>query len=82
MLVGIFSIAYFREGILTVNFTEAHTELQRVAKFRGLYSRVARRLDVSVQHVIEVSKGRRHSARVMRAVEREYRKILDRERAA
>lgn len=57
-------------------------ELQRSARLRGIYTRVAVQLGVSVQHVKEVSMGRRNSPRVIRAMEREYQKILNRERAA
>ena len=57
--------------------------LADASKFRGIYSRVAKKLGLSVQHVREVALGRRHSARVARALDREFLKIRNnRERAA
>jgi hypothetical protein len=45
--------------------------LLNTSRFRGIYSRVAKKLNVSPQHVREVALSRRRSARVTRALERE-----------
>jgi hypothetical protein len=51
--------------------------LKEAAKFRGIYTRVARRLGLSAQHVREVALGHRRSARVKLELDREFKKILN-----
>lgn len=50
-------------------------ELRKAAIFYGIYSRLARRLGVTPQHVRQVARGIRRSARVARAIEREIRRL-------
>lgn len=59
-------------------------ELELAANFYGLYSRIARKLRVSPQHVRHVARGVRRSKRVATAIDREVRRIRDKmlERAA
>ena len=66
----------------TVNVIRIRAELEKAARYRGIYTRVARQLGVSSHHVKEVVMGRRHSIRVMRAFKAEFSKIVDSERAA
>ena len=65
-----------------VGLTAVQKELMKIRSFRGIYSRVAKQLGISTNHVKEVSMGRRNSARVLNAIEREYKKIKATERAA
>jgi len=43
---------------------------------RGLYGRVARRLDVDPSYVSRVARGERQSAKIEAALEREMRQVL------
>lgn len=65
-----------------MNSNQIRAELQKASRFRGIYTRVARKLNVSPNHVKEVAMGRRSSNRVERAIEREYRRIVEAEKAA
>jgi hypothetical protein len=49
----------------TVTSATVIAEFQRASRLTGIFSRIAERLDVSPQHVREVSLGLRTSARVM-----------------
>lgn len=50
-------------------------ELARYARYRGLYSRVARRLGVDRSYVSRVARGERKSKRVERALQAELKRI-------
>ena len=56
-------------------------ELQDPLVYRGLYSRVAKRLGISRQAVSQVVKGKRATPRIQLAIKREIERI-QRERAA
>jgi transcriptional regulator with XRE-family HTH domain len=51
------------------------SELARYARYRGLYSRVARRLGVDRSYVSRVARGERRSKRVERALQAELKRI-------
>lgn len=57
-------------------------EIAEASKFYGVFSRVARKLRVTPQHVRQVAMGLHTSRRVSAALQRELRKIRDGERAA
>ena len=59
-------------------------ELEQASQFYGIYSRIARKLGVTPQHVSQVSKGLHRSKRVTAAIEKEMRRIRGKmqERAA
>jgi hypothetical protein len=46
-------------------------------RYWGLYTRVARKLGVSVSHVTRVADGQRQSRRVADAIEREARRMKE-----
>ncbi len=70
--------------MLQVNGTAP--ELEQAAQFYGIYSRVARKLGVTPQHVRHVAKGLTQSKRVLTAINREIarirRSVAQTERAA
>lgn len=51
------------------------TALEAAARFRGIYTRVGKKLGLSSQHVREVALGRRVSSRVVKALDREFQRI-------
>ena len=57
-------------------------ELEVASRYFGLYSRVARRLGVTPQHVRQVARGLTTSRRVTTAINREVQRIRQRELAA
>lgn len=65
-----------------MNSTSVITEFQRASKLTGIFTRVAKKLEVSTQHVREVALGNRRSDRVMKALQSEMRKVVKSERAA
>jgi hypothetical protein len=65
---------------LNLHLKHTSPELANVALFRGVYSRVARKLCVTPQHVRRVAVGLSVSKRVAREIEREIRRIKDRNR--
>ncbi len=71
----------FMRFYITVNSNVIH-ELQRASRLNGIYTRVAKRLGLSVNHVREVGVGRRTSARVLREITREFKKMVSGEKAA
>ena len=50
-------------------------ELEQVALFYGMYSRLARKLGVTPQHVNQVAKGLTKSRRVSVAITKEVRRL-------
>jgi len=50
-------------------------DLENAALFYGMYSRVARQLGVSPQHVRQVARGLHASKRVSSAVQREIKRL-------
>jgi transcriptional regulator with XRE-family HTH domain len=52
-----------------------HSALKRYRLYRGLYSRVARRLGVDRSYVSRVARGERRSQRVENALKRELLRI-------
>jgi len=50
-------------------------DLARVARYRGLYARVARQLGVDRSFVSRVARGERHSKKVEDALQKELRRI-------
>jgi hypothetical protein len=69
---------------LSLQFKSTAPELEQAALFYGIYSRIARKLGVSPQHVRQVAKGLHRSKRVSLALTREMQRIRSRvqERAA
>jgi DNA-binding transcriptional regulator YdaS (Cro superfamily) len=67
-----------------VQINSTAPELEKAALFYGLYSRIARQLGVTSQHVSQVAKGRHRSKRVSKAIAKEIQRILNKngERAA
>lgn len=65
---------------LSLRFKPTSPELANVALFRGLYSKVARKLGVTPQHVRHVALGISISKRVSKELDREIRRIKDRSR--
>jgi hypothetical protein len=55
-------------------FTPLIEELKERTRIYGMYSEIARRMRVTPQHVRRVAVGLTTSKRVMRVLEREYRK--------
>ncbi|HEX4039053.1 MAG TPA: hypothetical protein VHX37_13415 [Acidobacteriaceae bacterium] len=60
---------------------DCRSTLQLMNRLYGIYSVVGRELGVTSHHVKQVALGRRKSAEVMAAVEREFRRIVDAEAA-
>jgi DNA-binding transcriptional regulator YdaS (Cro superfamily) len=60
---------------LNQHFKSIAPELDDAALFYGMYSRLARRLGVSPQHVRQVSIGKHKSKRVRAAILREVARI-------
>ncbi len=58
-----------------MHFNSTAPELQQAAKYYGIYSRLARRLGVTPQHVRHVALGFTRSARVSRAIAKEMERI-------
>lgn len=75
-------LTFTSEVRFTVEFTEIKIELERAARFYGIYSRVARKIGVSSQHVKEVAMMRRTSDRVQRAIVREFVRTVKKDKAA
>ena len=72
---------------MNLHFKGTTPELEQAALFFGIYSRVARKLGVTPQHVRHVAKGLSTSKRVSAAITREIKRIREstseqRERAA
>ena len=69
---------------LSQQFNTTAPELEQAALFYGIYSRVARKLGVTPQHVRHIAKGLGKSKRVSTALDREIRRIRGKmtERAA
>jgi hypothetical protein len=67
-----------------VHIKSTAPELAQAALFYGLYSRVAKKLGVTPQHVRQVSRGLTSSKRVSKAVAQEIQRIRNKsaERAA
>lgn len=65
-----------------MNSISVIAEFQRASKLTGIFTRIAKKLDVSPQHVREVALGNRRSDRVMKALQAEMRKAVGAERAA
>lgn len=69
-------IAFIFVGFnLTVHFKSIAPELAQASRFYGVYSRVARKLGVTPQHVRQVALGLHTSRRVSAALKRELRRI-------
>lgn len=69
---------------LNLHFNTTAPELEQAASFYGIYSRIAKKLGVTPQHVRHVAKGLGKSKRVSAALDREIRRIRNKvsERAA
>jgi predicted transcriptional regulator len=69
---------------LSLHINTTTPELEQAARFYGIYSRVARKLGVTPQHVRHIAKGLGKSKRVSAALDREIRRIREKssERAA
>ena len=65
---------------MNLRFKPTSPELAKAAIFRGVYSRVARKLGVTPQHVRHVALGLSVSKRVSREIDREIRRVKDRNR--
>lgn len=59
---------------MTKNNTKL-TEFKRYQLYRGLYSRVARKLGVDRSYVSRVARGERHSAEIEAALQAEIKRI-------
>jgi hypothetical protein len=55
--------------------SKEYPEIRRLLLSRGLFSRVAKDLNLSVSHVIRVAKGESQSKRVLDAIVLEARRI-------
>lgn len=60
---------------MTANFKCKIPELEDAALFWGMYSRIARKLGVTPQHVRQVAKGIHASRRVSAAIRREVSRL-------
>jgi len=60
---------------LSLQFKSTTPELEQAALFFGIYSRVARKMGVTPQHVRHVAKGLSTSRRVTAALNREMQSI-------
>ncbi len=60
---------------LTLHRKTTPPELEHAAQFYGIYSRLAKKLGVTPQHVRHVAIGLRSSKRVSAAIDREIRRI-------
>jgi hypothetical protein len=60
---------------LTVQFNAITDILRRATQYYGMYSRIARELGVSSNHVRMVAMGQRRSKRIERALAREIARI-------
>jgi len=54
--------------------------LQAITLFRGIYRRVAKRLDVDPSYVSRVARGERRAAFVTEALEKEIRRAMEKAR--
>jgi len=65
----------FTEVFCTVNSNDVISEFKRSHRLAGTYTKVAKKLALSPQHVREVALGNRRSARVMKALAAEVKRI-------
>jgi hypothetical protein len=72
-------MSFSRELIPTVDFISLNLEFQQAAKIRGVIANVARRLNLSHEHVRQVALGDRVSRRVAVALTAELRRRKSRE---
>jgi DNA-binding transcriptional regulator YdaS (Cro superfamily) len=77
-------LTIFKEFNLSAQFKCVAPEIEEASRYYGLFSRVARRLGVTPQHVRQVARGLHMSRRVTLAINREVRRIREasREKAA
>ena len=76
-------VRIFQRFNLTDNLKCIAPELTEASRFYGLFSRVAKKLGVTPQHVRQVARGLHSSKRVTAALQRELRRIREAgERAA
>ena len=59
---------------------EIMNSLQAITLFRGIYRRVAKRLDVDPSYVSRVARGERRAAFVTEALEKEFRRAMGKAR--
>lgn len=60
--------------MMTANHTK-NLRLNRLSLYRGIYSRVARQLDIDPSYVSRVARGERQSAKVEAALLKEMQRI-------
>ena len=70
------------EDFFTVTSNAVISEFQRSYRLTGTYTKVARQLSLSPQHVREVALGKRRSARVMKSLIAEVKRLNKFEAAA